>query len=183
MLRAPAIVDAVNHCRQPFDAWLPAGTRAAMEQDRPDSVLDQFPLDGPDDLFALDLVRFHGLLLDQLIEVLAAIAGIILLGATDVVLIKILVRVVETTAGQVQTDLIILADDFGEPVGSLDRLEIAIDIYLFQLVDQDDGSVAVLRDVPRRLLGFNAIIGTVAELFHDRAGFAAVLLHIRVVAG
>src|SRR5436305_465926 len=56
VFEAPAVVDAVDHDRQPLDRRLPAGALDIVEDDRPGAVLLQSPVDLPDQFLALVLV-------------------------------------------------------------------------------------------------------------------------------
>src|SRR5271166_5746119 len=170
IFEAPAVVLAVDHDRQPFQLGLPAGRGAEVVDDRPGSILLQLLVDLPDELPALALVGFDRLLLEPLLELGVAIAGIVALGVAAVVLVELLVRVVDAAAGVVQADLVILAGDLGKPVGRLDRVERAVDISLLELVDQDDGRISVGWDVACRNHQLEPIVRPVAERLHDLPG-------------
>src|SRR6266568_8990852 len=77
ILEAPAVVDAVDHHRQPFHLGLPAGRRAIVEDDRPGGVLLQFPVDLPYQLLALVLIRHRRLLVELLVELGVAVAAVV----------------------------------------------------------------------------------------------------------
>src|SRR3546814_4096635 len=62
-----------------------------------------------------------------------------------------------------------------------DHLKITVDIDFLQMVDQDDGGVTELRNVARADLDLQAIVGAIAVLPHQRAGFLAVLLDVLAV--
>jgi hypothetical protein len=92
-------------------------------------------------------------LIDKLFfELGVATAGVVSLRAAAVILEELLVGVVDPAAGVVEPDLVVLAGKLGEPVGGLDRVELAVDPDLLQLVDQDDRRVAIGRDVARSRL-------------------------------
>src|SRR5437763_1835562 len=91
----PAVVIAVHHHRVPLEIGLPAGRRNGVKDRRPRPVLRQLLFNLPDQPLALVVVGFHRLLVDQIVDFLVAIAGVIALGAADEVLVKLLVRVVE----------------------------------------------------------------------------------------
>src|SRR5713226_4783917 len=60
-------------------------------------------------------------------------------------------------------------------VGSFDRVEFAVDVDLFELVDQDDRRISENSNVSLRHLDLKPLVGPVAKLFHDRAGFDTAL--------
>src|ERR1700730_12117219 len=53
VFEARAVVDAVDHRGQTLEVWLAAVRGASVEEDWAGVVLNQFPLDFPDDFFAL----------------------------------------------------------------------------------------------------------------------------------
>jgi hypothetical protein len=59
VFHTPAVKDAVDHHRYVLEIRIPAGSRAAVEDDRPSKVLGQLPFDLPDQLFARSLVGLH----------------------------------------------------------------------------------------------------------------------------
>src|SRR5439155_4105233 len=63
-----AVVDAVDHRRQPLDVRLRAGPAARVEDDRPGALLGQTPFDLPDQLLAFFRVGLGRLLVDQLVD-------------------------------------------------------------------------------------------------------------------
>src|SRR5260370_1200557 len=71
----PAVVDAVDHDRQPLDRGLTAGRRAIIEDDRPRTLFLELPVDRPYQLLALLLVGFHRLAIEQLLHRPVAISG------------------------------------------------------------------------------------------------------------
>src|SRR3954464_6208745 len=77
VLEAGVVVDAVVVHRKTFHIWLPAGAAAVVLDDGPRRVLDQQVLDIPDDLLALGLVDFLGLLEDQSVDLRVAIFGVV----------------------------------------------------------------------------------------------------------
>src|SRR5437763_7715955 len=91
----PAVVIAVHHHRVPLEVGLPAGGRHGVEDRRPRSVLRQLLFDLPDEPLTLVVIGFHRLLVDEIVDLLAAIAGVVPLGAADEVLVELLVGVVE----------------------------------------------------------------------------------------
>ena len=90
---------------------------------------------------------------------------------------------IDPAAGrQVEADRVVLAADLGKVGGGLDRLELAVDINLLQLVDQDDAGIAIDRQVARRHLDLEPLAWPVAQLLHQRAALLAVLLHVAAIA-
>src|SRR6516165_2110648 len=72
-----AVVDAVDHGRQPLDIGLRAGPAARIKDDRPGALLGQPPFDLPHQLLALCPVGLGGLLVDQVVDLRIAVAGIV----------------------------------------------------------------------------------------------------------
>src|SRR5438477_11759475 len=152
IFHAPAIVLAVDHDRDALQLRLPAGCGAEVVDDRPRAIFLQFLIDVPDQALTLLLVGFRRLLLEQLLEIAVAIAGVVALRAAAVILVEHLVGVVDAAAGVVLSELVIVARDLREPVRSVDGLELAVDPDRLQLVDQYDRRVAEDREVARRYL-------------------------------
>src|SRR5258708_4638604 len=150
LLETPAVEDAVDLGRDPVHPRVPAGGEIVAPDDRAGGVLGQLLVDLPDQLLALFLVRLDRLLLVHLFELGVAIVRVVALRAARIVLEEIGVRVVGPAAGQIAGDHEILAGDLWKPVRGLDDVELAIDIDLLQLVDEDDRGIAVLRDIARR---------------------------------
>src|SRR5262249_38344142 len=95
VLEPVAVVDAVDHHRHALHLGVPAGGLTGVEDDRPGTVLRQSPLDLPHQLLALLPVGLRRLLVNQLVNLRAAIARVVTLRVTDVVLIELLVRIVD----------------------------------------------------------------------------------------
>jgi hypothetical protein len=108
VFHAQPIVDRVDEHRVAGDVGVPAGAGSAVIEDRAGDVLGHLLLDLPDDLPTLLLVAFHRLSVNQLVELGAAIAVIVALGITGVVLVERLIRLVETVTDQVEADREIL---------------------------------------------------------------------------
>src|SRR5215831_224261 len=100
ILHPPAVENAVVHQRQPLDLRLPASTLAHEEDDRADRVFDQFALDLPHQLLALDRVALSRLLYDQRID-LGIAAVIIARRSAGVILIELVVGIVDRTTRKV----------------------------------------------------------------------------------
>src|SRR5947199_7452794 len=77
VFHAPAVVDAVDHDRQPLDIGLLAGRAARIEDDRPCRILRQFLFDLAYQLLPLFRIRLHRLLVNQLVNLRTAKAGIV----------------------------------------------------------------------------------------------------------
>src|SRR5438309_1485635 len=88
-----AVVDAVDHCRQPLDVRLGAGPAARVEDDRPGAFLGQPAFDLPDQLLALLDVGLGRLPVDQVVDLLVAVPGVVAYRAAHEVLIELLVGV------------------------------------------------------------------------------------------
>src|SRR6516162_5810505 len=123
----------------------------------------------PEETPALVAVGDLGLRDQLFLELGVAITGVVALRAAAVILKELLVGVVDPAAGVVETDLVVLAGELGKPVGGLDRVELAVNPDLLQLVDQDDRRVAIARDVARGYLDREPLVRAVAEPSHDFA--------------
>src|SRR5262249_49422497 len=88
VFEARAVVYAVDHVGEALHLRLPAGRNAAVEDDRPRVILDQLLLDLPDQPPARARIGLSGLLLDQPIDLLVAIAGVVALRAAHVILVE-----------------------------------------------------------------------------------------------
>src|SRR5207248_4014649 len=76
-----------------------------------------------------------------------------------------------------------LAHDLRIVARAVDRLELAVDIDVLQLVDQHGGRILVEPDIGCRHLDVEAVVGSVAELLHDLPGLRAIVRDIGIVAG
>src|SRR6185437_9259103 len=115
-----AVIGAVHHDRYALDIGLPAGRLAAVEDDRSRDVFLQLLVDLPDELLALADIGLLRLLVKQLLDLLVAVIGVVPLGAAGVILVEGLVRIVDGVAGQIETERIVLACDFREPLRGID---------------------------------------------------------------
>src|SRR5690348_4510661 len=129
--------------------------------------------------FGIGLARLP---LDQLVDLLVAIAGVVAVRAARVVLVEHLVGVVDRCLADIDANRIVLADYLWEPVGGLDRFKGAVNVDLLHLVDRDDGRVAVAGGVAGRDGDPEPLVRAVAELFHDRARLGAVLRDVEIVS-
>src|SRR5580700_4178506 len=93
VLEAPAVVIAIDHHRVPLEIGLPAGRRLRIENSRTSRILRQLALDFPHGLFALGGVWLARLPIDQLVDLGAAITGVVALGAAREILVELLVRI------------------------------------------------------------------------------------------
>src|SRR5437899_5577432 len=182
VFHAPAVEDAVDHDRQPLDMRLPAARAAVVKDDRPGAVFRQFALDLPYQLLALLGVGLDGLPIDQRVHLGTAVAVIVQLPTAPVIQVETEVRI-DPAALAGEADDVVLAHDLGEPVGSVDRFELAVDVHLLQLVEQDYRRIPQERQVAHRDLYLEPVSGPVTELAHELAGFRAVFLNIGVIAG
>src|ERR1700731_4092006 len=67
---------------------------------------------------------------------------------------------------QIEANGVLLAHNLRKKSARVDNLELAIDIDVLQLVDQDHPRIAVDRKVARRYLDLQPVGGPIAELFH-----------------
>src|SRR5205823_6425963 len=74
VFHAIAVEQAVDHDRQSLDVGVPARPLPTVEDDWPRTVLGQRILDRPHQPFALPLIAFDRLLLDQLVDFGVAVA-------------------------------------------------------------------------------------------------------------
>src|SRR6266446_4569690 len=176
-----AVGDAVDHYREPLGPGLPAGCTAVVKDYWPGPILGQFALYFPHQLLALFLIGLDGLLIDQPVDLRIAVTVIVQLAAARVIQIEVLVGVWSAPHRAEPNDEV-LAHDFGQPVGGVDRFELAVDVDFLQLVDHDHRRIPEERQVAHRQLHLEASIGPVAEVLHDPAGFCAVFRDIRIIA-
>src|SRR4029078_2014110 len=87
--------------------------------------------------------------------------GVVPLRAAGIVLVERLVGIVHRVAGQVEAERIVLARHLREPLRGVDDVEFGVDIDALYLVDQDDGGIAVDRDVARRDLDGETLVRAV----------------------
>ena len=99
------------------DIGLPAVYVHIGDDVRARRVVDQKTLDIPDDFSAFLLVQFAGLRGEQLIHLGIAVLRIIALRFAGIVLDDIAVGIVDTDAGDVQSDRVILPREPRIPLG------------------------------------------------------------------
>src|SRR5215469_6118058 len=160
---------------------LPAGRAAVVKDDWSSAVLGQFPLDLPYQPLALFLDSLDRLTINQLVHRGAAVTVIVQLGTASVKQMQILVWVWPASRAGEGYD-VVLAHDPGKPVGGVNRFELAVDVDLLQLVDQDHCRVPQIWQVAHRYRNLEPVIGSITELLHDLAGFCAVFLDVGTVA-
>ena len=68
------------------------------------------------------------------------------------------------------------------PDRRFDRLELGVDIDVLQLIDQDDGGIAIRRDVAGRDFQRQPLLRAIAELRHDLARLGAIGLDVGAIA-
>src|SRR4051812_12452203 len=179
---AVCVVEAVDHQGHVLDIGLPAGAGAGIEDDRAGDLLGGPAFDRPDHLLALFLVALHRLPLDHLVDLRIAITVPIEARAAAIEQVEDRVGI-RPARLQVKGDGKVLAPDLREVIGGFDRVELAVDVNLLQLVDKQDRRIAVKSEIPGRNLDVEPLVRPIAELLHDLAGLRAVFLHIRIIAG
>src|SRR5712671_5806046 len=182
VFHTPAVVDAVDHDGEALHVRLPASRAARVKDDGAGAVLRQSPFDLPYQPLALLRIGFDRLPVDQLVDLRAAVAGIIPLRSAHVVLVKLLIRVVDAGFATADADRVVLAHQLGKPLGGVDGFEIGVDEDLLQLVDQDHGGIAVGGDVAGSEGNREPFSRPVAELPHDLAGLVAILGNVGIIA-
>ena len=113
IFHSPAVVDAVHLQFETIDIWRPACRFPHVVEDRASDVFLNAPVDFPHEFVPLRRVSLHRLLIDHAIDLVAAIPGVIPFGVTDVVLIEILVRIIQSAADRSQGDNKIRAHEPG----------------------------------------------------------------------
>ena len=107
------------------------------------------------------------MLVNQLVNRLVAISGVIARRAAAVILVELRIGIVDLAFGDIEPDFVIFAHQPRIPLRCIDRLEVAIDIDLFQLIDQDQRRVAPGRNIARCDGDGEPLVGAVAEFLHD----------------
>src|SRR5215472_7653261 len=181
VLHAPAIEMAVHHLGEALDPRLPADPTTGVEQDRPGDVRRQPALDFPEDRLAPLRVAFARLLFDQLVYLGVAVA--VPVHARPAAVEDLEQRIRIGTAGlQIERDREILAKDLRKILRRIDLIQLAVDIDVLQLVDQQHRRVAIQLDVAGRHFDVEVFVRAVAELLHDPAAVGTVFLDVGVVA-
>src|SRR6266581_3744356 len=175
VLEAPFVVDAVGHPGPSLEPGLAAGGTGRIEDHRPERRFRQLALRLPDDLFALFGVCGHRLLVDQLVELGVAVAGIVARSPGVETLVEHLVRVVDAALDRHHADREILARHLRIPERGVDEVELSVDADFLELRDHDDRRIAPPREVARGNLKLKRIVRAVAELLYDLTRLGAVL--------
>src|SRR5260370_22111717 len=90
-----AVVGAVHHDGDALYIGLPARALAAVEDDRPGDVFLKLLVDFPNQLLARGETGLLGLLIEQLLDLLVAVIGVVALRIAGIVLVECLVRIVD----------------------------------------------------------------------------------------
>src|SRR5262249_34577864 len=160
----PPVVDAIDHWGVPLHIGLPTSPGTVVPEDRSGRVFRQLPFDRPDQFLALILVEFHRLPVDHLVDLRIAVAVIVSFGPASALLVHRLIGVVDAVTREIEAYGVVAAHYLGEPLDGIDRIELAVDVNLLQLVDQQDRSITVGRQVARRHLDPQPLVGPVTEL-------------------
>jgi hypothetical protein len=115
VLEAQIVVLAVVVRPVILDVGLPAIAGEAVQDDGTRGVVDQHPLDLPDDFPALLLVQLARLRRQQFVYFGIAILRIVAFRIARIVLDHIAVGVVDADAGHVEPDRVVLARELGVP--------------------------------------------------------------------
>src|ERR1700730_7374896 len=102
-----------------------------------------------------------------------AVTIIVQLGAAPIKQVEVLVGVGPASCSS-EGDDIVLAHDPGKPVCGVDCFELAVDVDLLQLVDQDHRRIPQVWEVAHRHLDLEPVIGPITELMHGLASVRAV---------
>src|ERR1051326_182237 len=182
VFHTPAIEEAVGHLREPFDIWLPAGRALGIKEDRPGAIFSQLSLDLPEHLLALRWITLARLPFDQLVNFGIAIAVPIDAGPAAIKYIQD--RVGIGPAGlQIERHGEVLPQDPWIILWRVHDFELALNINVLKLVDQQHRRVAERGYVPGGHLDLKRIRSVVAKRLHDLAAFRTVLVDIEPIAG
>src|SRR6516165_1605581 len=141
----------IHYLGEPFDPRLPAVRATGIEQDRPGDVRRQPALDLPENGLAPLWVALARLLFDQLLHLGVAVAVPIDAGAAAVEELEH--RIGVGPAGlQIERDRKILAQYLRKILRRVDLIELAVDIDVLQLVDQQHPGIAIEREIAGRYL-------------------------------
>src|SRR5215469_1515327 len=183
VFEAGAIVNAVDHADQTVDVWPPAGDAGHVQDVRARVFFDQLLLDLPNQLLPPAGIGFPRLPVDQFVNRLVAISGVIAQRAAFVVFGELRIGIVDLAFGDIEPDLEILAQQTRIPLRCVHGFELAVDIDLPQLVHQDQGGVAPGGNIARRDDNGESVVGSIAEFLHELPRFGAPPRDIRAVAG
>src|SRR5215469_4927390 len=181
VFHAPAIEMAVHDLGEALDPGLASIRTTGIEQDRPRDIRRQPALNLPENRLAPLRVALARLLFDQLLYLGVAIA--IPIDARPAAEEYLEQRIGVGPAGlQIECDREILAEDLWKILRRIDLIELAVDIDVLQLVDQQHRGIAIEREIAGRYLDVEMFVGTVAELLHDLAALGAVFLDVGIIA-
>src|SRR5215813_13497701 len=181
VFHAPAVEMAVHNLGEDLDPRVPAIRTTGIEQDRPSYIRRQPALNLPENRLTPLRVPLARLLFDQLLYLGVAIAIPIDARPAAVEYLEHWIGV--GPAGlQIECDREILAQDLRKILRRIDLIELAVDIDVLQLVDQQHRRVAIQLDVAGRHFDVEVFVRAVAELLHDPAAVGAVFLDVGVVA-
>src|SRR6516162_3379977 len=183
VFEAGAIVNAVDHADQTVDVWPPAGDAGHVQDVRARVFFDQLLLDLPNQLPSLAGIGFPRLPVDQLVNRLVAISGVIAQRAALVIFVELRIGIVNLALGDIEPDLKILAHQTRIPLRCVHRFELAVDIDLPQLVDQDQGGVAPGGHIARCDGDGKAVVRAISDFLHGLPRFGAPPRNIGAVAG
>src|SRR5262249_44347880 len=147
VFEAPVVIDAVVMQDEALDRRLPASRRAIVGDDWSCQILRKLALNRPYKLLALLLIDFLRLPIDQSVNFLVAILGVVALRVAAVVLVKVHIRVVDANSREVEPYSVLLARHPGVPDAGGDHLRVARAVEILQLRVQDHGGVAIDGDV------------------------------------
>jgi hypothetical protein len=119
---------------------------------------------------------------DQLVDRIVTISSVIAQRAAFVILVKLRIRIVDLGFGDVEPNFEILAHQSRIPLRGVHGLELAVDVDLLQLVNQDQRRIAPGRNVARRDSDGKPVTEAIAEFLHDLPRFGAPLRDIGAVA-
>src|SRR6516162_11566577 len=130
VLEARAVVDAVDHVYDALHLRLPAGSDAPVENDRSGIVFDQLPFNLPHQAPALARVGLTRLSLDQPVDLLVTVAGVVSLRPAHVILGERRVGIVDLVLGYIQTDVVVLPHQLRIPLRGVEWIELGVDVDL-----------------------------------------------------
>src|SRR6516162_3365530 len=121
--------DAVDHHDLSLDVGPHTDAAVGVEDDRPRVLLGQFALNLPQYLLAARRVAFRRLLLDQLVDIVVAIAVPVQAGAAAIEQIEGRIRI-RAARLQIEADRVFLTHDLRVVTGGVDRLELGFNVNL-----------------------------------------------------
>ena len=88
------------------------------------------------DITVSDIVGTQRLLIDQLVEFRVVVTGIVAFRVAHVVLVEDHIGLVDGIAEHIEAHDVILADQLRHPIGRFHQVELAVDPYFLELVEQ-----------------------------------------------